>query len=94
VTNSSLNETLHPVDGLQDLALNALITGICSDNWNPFAGIVNPTLLKRSSPWQSLGGYLDYSEWVARDRSVTLDKAIATTSYQLRLESVPGADML
>ena len=33
-------------------------------------------------PWQSLGGYFDYSQWAARERFVQLDKAIAAIPYQ------------
>ena len=32
-------------------------------------------------PWQSLGGYFDYSQWAARERFVELDKAIAAIPY-------------
>jgi hypothetical protein len=36
--------------------------------------------------WQSLGGYLDYSNWSARDRFMELDQAIAATSYNRKFE--------
>jgi hypothetical protein len=34
-----------------------------------------------ASPWRSVGGYLDYQGWAARDRFLELDKAIARIQY-------------
>jgi hypothetical protein len=35
-------------------------------------------------PWQSLGGYFDYSDWAARERFMELDEAIAARPYVMR----------
>ena len=51
---------------------------------NPLCEL-NKRLPKLSAvPWQSLGGYFDYSNWVDRERFVELDKAIAAFPYYQR----------
>jgi hypothetical protein len=42
-----------------------------------------------ASPWRSVGGYLDYSEWAARERFVELDKAIAAFNALVSAHSKP-----
>jgi len=47
----------------------------------PSPEIVAPLHVLTPSPWRSVGGYLDYSGWTARERFLELDKAIACSEY-------------
>jgi hypothetical protein len=53
------------------------------DNTRP-CEINMPRRKLSGGPWQSLGGYFDYSDWTARERFMELDEAIAARPYVMR----------
>jgi len=43
--------------------------------------IVEPLQPVAAGPWRSLGGFMDYTGWAARERFLELDEAIAGGQY-------------
>jgi hypothetical protein len=48
----------------------------------------------KESPWRSLGGYFDYSDWPERDRFMELDKAIASSQDSREPDIEPEIEMI